>query len=336
MFPSRLRRALIAGVLSAFAVALSAAPAQKFSVAVLRRDGVMIPFASYDGKEWSVPWPGTATNMPLPIALTDIPKAWWGPVSPAAAWTAWLAEDVTKPVKPIRPAQVPVFCGAHLAIATDYRGEALAEREPTVPKDGIATAGDVTVKPIVHVSVRAPDAAQLVSLITEKFNEEETTAATYFTRWWHPYGRTSRAAFPIELETFYRVGDTTGRVGFKTSYIEAVRRYPAGIADQGCGPITFVRGWVTEYADRRKPIINIGARITYCDRAEVSFMQPFGRIELESSSGGRGRAPGAESYWIYQLSSWRDEFYSVARVAVDGVKPVVVVPGGGCPKEPDR
>jgi hypothetical protein len=39
-------------------------------------------------------------------------------------------------------------------------------------------------------------------------------------------------------------------------------------------------------------------------------------------------------FWVYQLSSWRNEFYSVARVTKDGVRPVVGVSGGGCPKEP--
>jgi hypothetical protein len=335
MFPSRLRGLLLAGVLSASAVVLSAAPDPKFTVAVLRRDGIMIPFASYDGRVWGAPWPGTAIDVPLPISLGDIPKAWWGPIGPAAAWTAWLAEDTKVPVKPIKPAQVPVFCGAHLAIATDYRGAALTEREPTVPKDGIVTAGDVTILPIVQVSVHAPDATKLVALIANKFNQEESTAAASFTSWWHPYGPTSRAERPIELESFYRVTDSAGPVSFKTSYIEAVRRFPAGIGDEGCGPMTFVRGWVTEFADGRKPIINIGARITFCDRAEVSFMQPFGRVELKVP-GARGRPAGPASFWIFQTSSWRDEFYNVALVAADGVKPVVVVPGGGCPKEPER
>ena len=52
-------------------------------------------------------------------------------------------------------------------------------------------------------------------------------------------------------------------------------------------------------------------------------MLPFGRLR-------RQRGP----YWdLYQISSWRDEIYSVARVAPDGVRPVVAVAGGGCPKE---
>ncbi len=112
-----------------------------------------------------------------------------------------------------------------------------------------------------------------------------------------------------------------------------MRRYPAGPFDEGCGLITFVRGWVTEYRDK-KPTINIGARVTFCDRADVSFMQPFGRVRIERGSG-RGRA-GADVYWLYQTSSWRDEFYSVARVSAEGVRPALVVAGGGCPKEPAK
>src|SRR5829696_942772 len=127
MLRGRIVRALTAGVVATCAAVLSAAPDQKFSLAVLRRDGVMIPFAAYDGRSWSVPWPGAATAI-LPIALSDVPKAWWGPVGAAAPWTAWLPDNVKTPVKLLKPAHVPIFCGAHLAVATDYRGEPSPER----------------------------------------------------------------------------------------------------------------------------------------------------------------------------------------------------------------
>jgi hypothetical protein len=72
-------------------------------------------------------------------------------------------------------------------------------------------------------------------------------------------------------------------------------------------------------------VINIGARVTYCDRSDVSFMLPFGRLTIDN-----------DIYWVYQVSSWRDEVYSVARVRPEAVVPVVAVAGGGCPKEPSR
>ena len=59
----------------------------------------------------------------------------------------------------------------------------------------------------------------------------------------------------------------------------------------------------------------------YCDRAGVSFMQPFGRLVLDD-----------DVYWVYQMSSWRDEAYTVSRVRPDDVAPSVVAFGGGCPR----
>ena len=315
---------------------LSAAPPSntKFSVAVLRRDGILVPFAAFNGRAWSVPWPGQPAIMP--ISLSDIPKPWWGDAGPAAPWTAWLADEEKRPLKLLKPVHVPIFCGARLAIATDYRGAALEEHAPTVPKDGIATAGDVEIEPIVQISVHAPDAVKMVGTITEKFNVEEALAARNFSNWTHPFGNFARARFAIELESFYRATEKTATGEFRTSYVEAVRRYPSLAGDEGCGLVTFARAWVTEVAGK-EPIVNLGVRITYCDRAEVSFLQPFGRVRLDTDGGGRaGRGPSPQVFWIYQLSSWRDEFYSVVSVTPAGMKPVVVVPGGECPKEKDK
>jgi hypothetical protein len=50
-------------------------------------------------------------------------------------------------------------------------------------------------------------------------------------------------------------------------------------------------------------------------------MQPFGRLIIDR-----------EPYWVYQISSWRDEIYGVSRVTPAQVRPVIAVAGGGCPK----
>ena len=326
MFRSRARRGFVAVCCVAAAALVSAADNGKFSLAVLRRDGLMIPFATFNGRTWSVAWPGSG-NVPLPISLSDIPKAWWGEINPTAPWTAWLPEDQKRALKLEKPVHVPIFCGAHLAVATDYRGAAPPERAPTVPKDAVATAGDVTLLPITQVSIFSGDATRLVQAITDKFDEEEELASSHFTEWRHPFSPAKRRERPIELEAFYRATDTGKSGPFRTSYIEAVRRYPALFGDQGCGLVTFARGWITEFDNGKTPVINIGVRITYCDRADVQFFQPFGRIVVPGSK---------NAYWVYQLSSWRDEFYNVASVTADGVKPIVVVAGGGCPKDPAR
>jgi len=319
---TRLAAALL---LAAFAATGGrAAERQKFTLATLGRDGVMIPFASFDGRNWGLHWPDSDAVAPLPISRDDIPKKWWGPQGPEAPWTAWLSGGGTRPLTVGKPVHAKIFCSGHPALATDYRGGPINPREPTVPKDGLAIAGDAKLQEIVQVSVFAPDAKRVIEVITAEFNLQEKLAAEHFTSWSHPYWTEERKRYPIELEAFYRTTDTTSRGTWRTTYVEAIRRFPPRPSDEGCGLITFVRGWITEL-DAKKPIINIGARVTYCDRAEVAFMLPFGRLTVDN-----------EIYWVYQTSSWRNEMYNVARVRPDGVRPVVAVAGGGCPKDRTR
>jgi hypothetical protein len=307
------------------AIVAAAAPAgPKFSLGAIRRDGLLIPFATFDGRGWSVPWPDSDLNVPLPISIGDVPRKWWGAQGPDVPWTAWIRDADPRPLKLVKPVHLSVFCGGHVALTTDYHGGPFDPKEPTVPKDGLAIAGDVKLETVSDVSVFAPEVKKLIAAITDDFNDEEELAAQHFTRWKHPFTAAERTQYPIELEALYRSVQTTARGSWRTSYIEAVRKFPARAGDQGCGLITFVRGWVTE-APPKKPVINIGARVTYCDRSDVSFMLPFGRLTIDK-----------DVYWVYQVSSWRDEVYSVARVRPEDVVPVVAVAGGGCPKEPSR
>ena len=314
----RLAAALLLAV-SAAAGAI-AAERQKFTLAALRRDGVIIPFASYDGRAWSLHWPDSDTREPLPISLADVPKKWWGPQGPDVPWTARLPGGVTRPLALGKPVHAKVFCSGHPAIATDYRGGPIDPREPTVAKDGLAIAGDVKLEEITTVSVHSPDAGRVVGLIADEFNKQERIASDAFLNWAHPHSSEDRKGYPIALEAFYRSSESTPRGTWKTTYVEAIRRFPPRPGDRGCGLITFARGWMTE-REGKNPIIDIGARVTYCDRDEVAFMQPFGRLHLDN-----------DAYWVYQVSSWRDEFYAVSRIRPDGVKAMVAVAGGGCPK----
>lgn len=310
----------------ALALALAAAvPMQgqgrnAFGLGVLRRDGVLVPFCTYNGRAWNSDWPGIDSTE-LPISLESVPRRWWGAPGPSARWTAFLLDGTTRPLTLKKPEHLRIFCGTHLGVQTDYQGGAFDPRDPTIAKDGVAVAGDATLLPITPVSIYAEDARKIVAAITEDFNKEEKLAATRFVAWTHPYGELERRNFPIELEAFYRARESTPSGEWMTSYVEAVRRFPALAGDHDCGLITFVRGWVLE-REGRKPIIDIGARVTYCDRADVSFMQPFGRVLVDR-----------EPYWVYQMSSWRDELYGVSRVRPEEVRPVLAVAGGGCPKD---
>src|SRR4051794_20997738 len=132
--------ALVLAVLAA--VPLGGQGRSAFGLGVLRRDGVLVPFATYNGRAWHAEWPAPDSNPILPIGLADIPKRWWGDPGPAAPWTAWLIDGTTKLLALTRPEHLRVFCAAQLGVKTDYSGGAFDPRDPTVAKDGLAIAGD--------------------------------------------------------------------------------------------------------------------------------------------------------------------------------------------------
>lgn len=322
-----MRRALVLAILVLSTAALmSPAPRLTFMLGVLRRDGVLIPFAAFNGHDWSDPWPASDANVALPINLNDVPKKWWGPAAQPTPWTAWLVADATsRPLKIEKPVQVRVFCGGHVGLKTDYTsGQPYDPREPSIAKDALVVSADPATVPISEipaVSLMAPDAAQMRKTITDDFNKAESVAAARFDNWSHPYSAYARQQYPIQLEAFYRRREHTTRGEWLTSYIEAVRRFPARADDNGCGLITWVRGWVVERPGA-PPETRLVATVTYCDRAGASFMQPLGEITVDG-----------DIYWVFQMSSWRDEAYTVSRVRPDEVKPVVIVGGGDCPRQ---
>lgn len=307
------RLALLAA--SALACALADAPKPHFTLGVLRADGLLIPFASYDGS-WSVPWPTSVRLVTLPISLRDVEPKWWGAAGPDAAWTAVLLSGQQQPLKLEGLRQTQIFCTPRVGVQTDHVGAPPAPGDPTVAKDGLGIAGDATLLPVERVARASPDWNAMAKAVAKKFDDAEDQAAASFTNWKHPFKEEQRHRYPIQLEAFYRSSERTKRGAWRASYVEAVRTFPVRPDDKGCGLITYASGWILE-RDGHDPRIGLHARVAYCDRNEVSFMQPFGRLVVQD-----------DVYWVYQASSWSDEAYAVVRVRPTDVDAMVVAIGG--------
>src|SRR5262249_3874875 len=96
------------------------APPDRGLLAVMRQDGIMVPFAAFKGDSWSTPWPANTRDAELPIDLAAIPNDWWGGAAPSAL--KFTAPDATlKDVKPVAPMPYPVGCASRMGVRTDYR-----------------------------------------------------------------------------------------------------------------------------------------------------------------------------------------------------------------------
>lgn len=272
------------------------------TIAVLRSDGLMTPFAAFRGTRWQVSWPVNIGSLELPVNLASIPERWWGGETPET-WQAWPIGEPSRPLKPIAPQIFPVHCAQRIGVRTDYETRHTAPQmqvEP-YPKDGLAATAGVTVEPIETVSETDPGWGPLAVELLEEFDRAEDREIAMLAQVFvHPLSRDRRRTFPVRMEAWYRtrLGD-----GTTISYIEASRSYPPGPEDEGCGLETLFSGWVTHEAGESRPESEIQARVTYCDRVGATFMKPFGRIRL------RDRV-----FWVAQIAGPESEWYTVAQL----------------------
>src|SRR5712692_158569 len=78
------RIAIAAAAMAVASAGLRAADvsSDKLTVGVLRRDGIVIPFATFDGKRWRRDWPEPRQRVDVPATLSSVPSRWWGPLKP--------------------------------------------------------------------------------------------------------------------------------------------------------------------------------------------------------------------------------------------------------------
>lgn len=276
------------------------------AIAILRRDGLLFPFASFDRDSWRVTWPvHLASQIEIPLTRAAIPEKWWGTRWPDQ-WRAHLTSGDEMFLKMEDPTVFRGFCGRMLGVRTTYRSKQPIPPMPVnpFPKDGLAISGGVPLEPIESVNTTSPEWAALPTSLLEEFNDLEDRTISQvraFRGWRHPIPAGQRRTIPIRLESWYR--SPSGQSGWTVSYVEVVRQYPPRPEDRGCGLETFVSGWVHHRDGKLVDDSQLSARLSFCDRVGVTYMLPFGRIR-----------PRNKTYWVFQLSGWEAEWYDVVEV----------------------
>ena len=295
-------------------------------LAVVRNDGILLPFAAFNGRKWSAPWPFLhfgPTSIELPVNLASVPRDWWGGKEPDA-WRLWPRQSETsRPLILSTPAMIPIGLTRQIGFRTDQPPvlPPVPPFEMPFPKIGIAVAGETPVTPISSVSLLTTTWKTFAGTLLADINraEDRTLSAIGTSQWRHPVKREVRAEVPPELEAWYVAGIGTGEQ--QLSYIEAVKKYPLQPEDEGCGLETFVSGWVHHDAhQRQKPRTTLKAVVTYCDRRGVSYMLPFGQMRVND-----------RDHWIVQMSGRDHEWYAVIEAAADRVRYVAEFQAGSVP-----
>lgn len=297
-----------------FAAAQTARPGA-FAIGVMRRDGIIVPFADFDGKRWRANWPAPKEQVDVPIQLRNVPSGWWGKIGPRETWQVWIAAQPAATVRVRQPDWFEAQCWKQIGLRTDYRS---AEPPPDpgtqpFPKDGLAVSPAL---PIERIDV-VPIGHLLPQPVVDAFNKAEEQAIRderqYTARL--PTSRTHRESITPKIEAIYGVGDPTGTRAY---YVELSKEY-ADRRPAVCPTVVFGAGWFVR--DGAAPLrkLRFDAEVVDCERYGLLYMLPLGAIRLLD-----------RLYWIAQWSGWDYEEYGVVEIKPKGVEDVIQVVGGRC------
>ena len=301
---------------------------QHLVLAVVRNDGILLPFAAFNGRKWSAPWPALqpfgSSTIEIPVNLASVPRDWWGGEEPRG-WQLWPRNaDKSAPLTLSSLVMMQIGRTRQVGFRTDQPPilPPVPPFELPFPKVGVAVAGDATVMPISTVSTLSSAWKTFSETLRQDINAAEERAISRIRSgagWNHPFKKDVRTKVAPELEAWYVTAPASGEE--RMSYVEIVKKYPLLPEDEGCGLETFVSGWVFHDAQQQLTSKSrLGASVTYCDRRGVSYMLPFGQIRVND-----------RVHWIVQMSGRDHEWYAVIEGTPGRVRYVAEFQAGSAP-----
>ena len=301
--------AAVLGVATAFAAAGERDAA--FSVGVLRRDGIVVPFATFDGRSWSSHWPHPALELTVPINVESVPSGWWGPTGPLGSWEAWVAgSDERQTIHVTQPDWIDAHCFRQIGLRTDYRAGEFPPppQEQPYPKDGLAVSPPQAIERVQAVPPTGNEASAMTAVLQKAFNEAEQRTARKFN---HPVKASARESVMPTIEAVYAHGGEP-----RVYYVESRREYRAPGGE--CPLVAFGTGWFVRENGSWRPL-SMAVDALNCDRRGASYMMPLGVVRT-----------GSRVFWLVQFSGWDHERYVVVEPRAKSVEALVSAWGGGC------
>jgi hypothetical protein len=307
--------ALVAGVAATRTAARAAVETPAFTVGVLRRDAIIVPFATYDGKKWRADWPEPKDKYDVPINLSGVPKGWWGPIGPRETWQAWTPDDAPRLLRVLQPDWFAAHCQRLIGLRTDYRSR---ERPPPLmvrpyPKDGLAVSPPQPFEHIRIVAAGDPERTLLAPVVAETFNRTERDLAKRGDG--HPIPQADREKRGPAIEAVYTASSDPGVL-----YVEAAREYRGGDRPSAdCRAVAFGGGWFARDHNGRYAPLNTYVMVLDCDRKLASYMLPLGVVRVAD-----------RTFWLAQFSGWEGEQYEVLEITPKAVDRIISRRGGAC------
>jgi hypothetical protein len=270
--------------MAALVLALVAAPAgqvvQPFTVGILRQDGILIPFAAFDGNTWTNAWPsGTDDRRPLiPDGLANIPRSWWGREGPVTEWELIRPNGIRQWIRVTGVTPFQTHCLANVGLTTDFQGDVVVPPHTyPVPSAGLASTRPGLFEAAEEVPNGAAEFQAVSALLPEVFAGLEKPAWSTVPEGWRPALSGSLPA-PV-LRALYRSSIGNGRERFS---FYATRTVPT-FTSPGSGifePMTVINGWLTRSRGSALAVEHATAIADSDDLKRSRILKPFGQVEI--------------------------------------------------------
>lgn len=298
-------------LLAAIAITSLAAQAQRFTVAIVRPDGRLVPFAAYDAGRWERAWP-EADEASDVTTIDNVPSVWRrrGERVPDV-WQVWPASGGRRiDAKVTGLEAVEAHCSLQVALKTNVP-EAKLEHPL---KFGIAV--DSSSVPLAVIEqVRRSDAIWTVAerLVLENFSKLEAGQA-----------EANRSQLPRETSApTAQIAALYREAGSPQSplYFVAEKKYRTSRSprDPECNALTMMTGWLVPADAGTHTLVDPRVFLTDCDLKEVRTGLPLAAFRVSG-----------QVFWVVQEHGYEDETYVIAEIRETEIRYVVEVNGGGC------
>jgi hypothetical protein len=288
---------------------------------IVRCDGLMIPFAQYEG-HWSLCWPEAGHDQDQIIAtLSDLPKSWLGKREPfPPMWKCYSLDGRISSLVVRAPILAKSRCDKMWGISTDYSPVSTARSWP-YPKVGLAIVGNLDIRLPEHIGLTRDDNSQLVDTIKAIFNKKENElvgaelARSKFSDQTSdniPFSQEMRAKNEITIRQLVKIDPNV-------FYFECGRKYPIGNDSPWQGYLD-INGWIIQDRDNKDyGVLDLNVIRGPGATAERESCQVLGWLNI-----------GQETYIFVEEDYYEWEYYSVLRISPSGLETVVKAWGGGC------
>ena len=297
--------------IAALLVSTAGARPRRFAIAIVRLDGRLVPFASYDGTRWEKAWPEPDEAILGKPTIDEVPSVWRRRGEPVPGiWHVWRTGRATPIEARVTGAEVvEAHCQGQIALKTDLP-EAKRKRPVEMPMvEGRAGgAVDSSSVPVGAIEALRPSGVgwrAAARAVISSFSTLEAGLA-----------QAQGARLPVETPASVpRITALYRQVGAPRfpMYFVADKEY------RPCTARTIMTGWLLPADAGGWTLRNPRVWLTDCDLKEPRIALPLAALQASS-----------RLFWVLQEHGYEDETYVIAEVGPSEVRYSLAVNGGGC------